>query len=131
MRKLQLVLAAAMLVGATSVATAQEPQPQPQGQQQGRPNMMAMLMQGITLTAEQQTKVDTIAKKYQDERQALMQDQSLDRDARRAKSREMMTKQSDEVKVLLTDDQKKVFEKNQADMQTRMQQGGGQRPPPR
>jgi len=131
MRKLKLVLAAAMLVGATSVATAQEPQPQPQGQQQGRPNMMAMLMQGITLTAEQQTKVDTITKKYQDERQALMQDQSLDRDARRAKSRAMMTKQSDEVKVLLTDDQKKVFEKNQADMQTRMQQGGGQRPPQR
>jgi Spy/CpxP family protein refolding chaperone len=128
MKKLQAVLAAALLVGATSVAAAQDPQPQPAGQPQGRPNMMAMLMQGITLTAEQQTKLDAITKKYSDERQALMADQSLDRDARRAKGREMMTKQADEIKVLLTDEQKKVFEKNQADAQARMQ-GGGQRPP--
>jgi Spy/CpxP family protein refolding chaperone len=128
MKKLQLVLVGAMLVGASSVAIAQEPQPQPQPQQQGRPNMMATLMQGITLSAEQQSKVDSITKKYADERQTLMADQSLDRDARRAKMREAMAKQSDEIKAILTDDQKKVFEKNQADLQARMQQGGG-RPP--
>jgi Spy/CpxP family protein refolding chaperone len=127
MKKLQAVLATALLVGSASVVVAQDPQPQPSSQQQGRPNMMATLMQGITLTADQQTKVDAITKKYADERQTLMADQSLDRDARRAKSREMMTKQSDEVKAVLTDDQKKVFEKNQADLQARMQGGG--RPP--
>lgn len=32
----------------------------------------------------------------------------------------MQTKQTDEVKAILTDDQKKIFEKNQADMQARM-----------
>jgi Spy/CpxP family protein refolding chaperone len=130
MKKLQVVLAAAMLVGSTTIAVAQEPQPAG-GQQQGpgRGNMMAALMQGITLTADQQTKVDAVVKKYMDERAALRQDQSLDREARMTKSRELMTKQSDEIKGLLTDDQKKVFEKNQADMAARMQQGGGQRPP--
>lgn len=128
MKKLQLVLVAALLTGTATVATGQDAQPQG-GQRQGGRGIAA-LMQGITLTAEQQVKVDALVKKYQDERQALMQDQNLDQDARRAKGREMMTKQSDEVKALLTDEQKKVFEKNQADMQARMQ-GGGQRPPQR
>jgi len=123
MKKLQLALVAAMLIGGTSVAAAQEPQQQ--GQRPGR-NMFAMLMHGITLTADQQTKVDSIAKKYDEARTALRAE--TDMDARRAKSRELQTKQADEVKVLLTDDQKKVFEKNQADMAARMQQGGG-RPP--
>jgi Spy/CpxP family protein refolding chaperone len=128
MRKFQLVLVAAMLAGGASVAAAQEPQPQ--GQRQGRPDMMAMVMQGITLTAEQQTKVDSIAKKYGSELTTLRADQSLDRETRMAKSREIRTKQQEEIKALLTDDQKKVFEKNVADMQARMQQGGG-RPPQR
>ncbi|MEX2153165.1 MAG: hypothetical protein WD825_07480 [Gemmatimonadaceae bacterium] len=126
MRKLQLVLVAAMLVGGASVAAAQEPQPQ--GQRRGRPDMMAMVMQGITLTADQQTKVDTIAKKYGDQLTALRADQSMDRETRMAKSRDLRTKQQEEVKALLTDDQKKVFEKNVTDLQAQMQQGGG-RPP--
>lgn len=126
MKKLQFALVAAMLGGGWTVAGAQEPVPQ--GQRQGRPDMMAMAMQGVTLSAEQQTKVDSIHKKYADQRQALMADQSLDRDARRAKGTEMRTKQQDEVKAILTDEQTKVFEKNVSDMQARMQQGGG-RPP--
>jgi hypothetical protein len=125
MRKLQMGLVAAMLVASASVATAQDAQPRQQGQ---RPNMMAMLMTGITLTADQQTKVDSITKKFDEARATLRADQTLDRDARMAKSRELQTKVSDEVKALLTDDQKKIFEKNQADAQARMQQGGG-RPP--
>jgi len=128
MRKLQLVLVAAMLAGTASVSSAQDAQQQA-APPQGRPNMMATLLQGITLTAEQQTKVDAIVKKFSDERQTLRQDQSLDQDARRAKGRELMMKQSDEIKGVLTDDQKKVFEKNLTDLQARMQQGGGQRPP--
>ena len=126
MRKLQLVLAAAMLVGGSVVATAQDPQPQGQRQSGGRG--MGMLMQGITLTAEQQTKVDTINAKYATERRTIMQDESLDQDTRRAKGRELMDKQRDELKALLTDEQKKVFDKNVEEMQARMQQGGG-RPP--
>lgn len=127
MKKLQLLAAALLLAGTAVTAAAQEPQAQGQRQGGGGGRMMAALMQGITLTAEQQTKFDEIAKKYADARQTMMQDQSIDQDARRAKMREAMTKQSDEIKALLTDEQKKVFEKNQADMQARMQ--SGQRPP--
>ena len=126
MKKLHLAIVAAMLIGGVTVASAQDTQQQAVPRP-GRGNMMATLMQGVTLSAEQQTKVDSITKKYSEQRQNLMQDQSLDQDARRAKGRELMTKQSDEVKTLLTDEQKKVFEKNQADLQARMQ--GGQRPP--
>jgi periplasmic protein CpxP/Spy len=130
MKKLQ-VLAVAALVAATSTTVmAQEPQAQGQPPRGGGQNMGAMLFQGITLTADQQTKVDSITKKYQADRMAIRQDQSLDQDARRAKGRELMTKQNDELKALLTDEQKKVFDKNVADMQARMQ-GGGQRPPQR
>ena len=128
MKKLHLVLVAIMLAATASAAVAQDAQPQG-GQRGGSGRMMAALMQGITLTADQQSKVDVIAKKYADARQTMMQDQSLDQDARRAKMREAMGKQSEEIKALLTDEQKKVFEKNQADLQARMQQGGGQRPP--
>lgn len=128
MKKLQLVAVGMLLAASATVASAQEPQggQRPAG---GRPNMAAMVMQGITLTAEQQTKVDSIMKANQDAMMALRQDQSLDQDARRAKSMEMRNKQMETLKALLTDEQKKVFEKNLADMQARMQQGGGQRPP--
>ena len=129
MRKLQLVLVAALLVGFSAAATAQDPQPQ--GQRQGGGRGMGMLLQGITLTAEQQAKVDSINAKYMTVRRAIMQSDSLDQDARRAKGRELMGKQRDEIKALLTDEQKKVFDKNVEDMQGRMQGGGGQRPPRR
>lgn len=127
MRKLQFVLVAAMLAGSASIATAQDTQQQA-APRPGRGNMMGMLLQGITLSAEQQTKVDSINKKYADQRQAMMSElQDADQETRRAKMREAMAKQSDEIKAVLTDEQKKVFEKNQADMQARIQGGG--RPP--
>jgi len=128
MKKLQVMLVAAALFGGASVATAQDAQPQ-SAPPRGRGNMMAALMQGITLTAEQQVKVDSITKKYADQRQALMAElQGADQDTRRAKMREVMGKQSNEIKAVLTEDQKKIFEKNQSDLQARMQQGAG-RPP--
>jgi Spy/CpxP family protein refolding chaperone len=123
MRKLQVVFAGMMLALTTSVASAQDAQPQ----RQGGGNPMAALLQGITLTADQQAKIDTLTKKSVDAMQALRADQSLDQEARRAKGRELRTKQYDDVKAILTDDQKKCFEKNLQDMQARMQGGG--RPP--
>lgn len=129
MRKLPLGLAALMLAASTTVAAAQDQPPRQQGQGQGQ-NQMTMLMQGITLTADQQVKVDSIAKKYTAERAALRDPAAnMDRETRMAKSREIMTKQIEELKAVLNDDQKKCLEKNQADMAAR-QQGGG-RPPAR
>lgn len=135
MKKLQVLVVAALLVGSASIATAQDPQPQPQGQGQGQAQGragnrgMAMLLQGITLTPEQQVQMDSINARTQAQRQAYMADQTLEGPARREKMMEMMNKQREEIKAVLTAEQKTVFEKNVADMQARMQQGGGQRPP--
>ena len=123
MKKLQIMLVAAMLMGTAAVSMAQDAQPQGAPPRGGRG--IAMLLQGITLTAEQQAKVDSITKKYADQRQALMQElQGADQDTRRAKMREVMGKQSEEIKAVLTEDQKKIFDKNEADLRARMQQGG-------
>lgn len=131
MKKLQMFAVAALLAGSASIAAAQDPQPQPQGQGRGMGvnRGMAMMMQGITLSAEQQVKVDSITARTQAQRQAMMADQSLEGPARRTKMMEIMTKQQEEIKAILTPEQKTVFEKNLAEMQARMQQGGGQRPP--
>ncbi|HET9453186.1 MAG TPA: hypothetical protein VFO66_02785 [Gemmatimonadaceae bacterium] len=136
MKKLQVLVVAALVVGSASIATAQDPQPQPQGQGQGPGGRamggnrgMGMMMQGITLSAEQQVKMDSIAAKTQRERQAVIADQSIEGPAKRGKIMELMTKQQEEIKAILTPEQKTVYEKNIADMQARMQQGGGQRPP--
>ena len=101
--------------------------PHAQAGMAGMSEMMERMMAGITLSATQKTSMDSVMKSFADQRATLMQDQSMDQDARRAKGREMRTKQNDAVKAILTDDQKKVFEKNMADMQAQM--GGGQRPP--
>lgn len=132
MKHIRFLAVAALLMGAASVASAQAPQPQGQGQGRGMGGNrgMAMMMQGITLSAEQQVQMDSIAAKYQKERQAIVADTSLGA-ARREKVRELMTRQQEDIKAILTPEQKTVYEKNIADMQTRMQQmqGGGQRPP--
>ena len=125
MRKL-IVAAAAMLAMSSTAAIAQGGGGGGGGGG-GRGNpaqMMERMMTGITLSAEQKTKVDSIVKKYGDMNTALRADQSMDQTARRAKMGENRTKQTDEIKAVLTDDQKKVLEKNMADMQA-----GMQRPP--
>jgi Spy/CpxP family protein refolding chaperone len=125
MKKLQLLAVVALLAATSTTAIAQDQQ----GQRRGGGDPTAMLLQGITLSADQQAKIDSLGKKMMGEMQALRADSTMDMDARRAKSREMRSKQFEAIKVVLTDDQKKVFDKNLADMQARMQQGGGQRPP--
>lgn len=132
MKKLQALMVAALLAGGASSAIAQDPQPQPQGagREMARGGMQA-LMQGITLTSDQQAKIDSITRKYSAQRQEIVQDQSIEGPAKRPKIRELMMKQQDEIKAVLTAEQRTVYEKNVADMQARMQQGGGQRPPQR
>lgn len=124
MKKLQLLVVAALMAVGSSTAFAQDGR-----RAGGDPN--AMLLQGITLSAEQQAKADSLGKNMMGEMQKMRADSTLDRETRMAKGREMRTKHMDALKAILTDEQKKVLEKNVADMQARMQQGGGQRPPQR
>jgi Spy/CpxP family protein refolding chaperone len=124
MKKLQLLFAALLLAATTTAASAQDGPPR-----RGGGNRAAALLQGITLTAEQQAKVDTLSQKAMAEMQAIRADTTLAQDARRTKSGEIFNKQAEAIKALLTAEQKTVFEKNWTDVQARMQQQGGGRPP--
>ena len=115
------MMAVAMFLGITTVARAQDAQPG----RGNRPNMSAMLFKDITLTPAQQAKVDSIEAKYREQMQAL-RSAGGDPQEMRAKRGELMGKQRDELKALLTDDQKKVFDKNAEDMRQQMQ---NRRPP--
>lgn len=125
MKKLQLLAVAALLAASSTTAIAQD------APRRGGGDPTAMLLQGITLSAEQQAKADSLGKNMMGEMQKMRADSTVDRETRMAKGREMRTKHMDALKAILTDEQKKVFDKNVADMQARMQQGGGQRPPQR
>ena len=109
------MMAVALFFGVTTVAQAQGGE-----QQGGRRNMSAMLFKDITLTPAQQAKADSIQAKYRDQMQALRAGGG-DQQEMRAKGRELQEKQREELKAILTDDQKKVFDKNVADMRQAMQ----------
>jgi len=111
------MMVAAMFLGMTTVAHAQDPQQAGRG---NRPNMSAMLFKDITLSPAQQAKADSIQTKYRDQMQALRASGG-DQQEMRTKRMEMMEKQRDELKAILTDDQKKTFDKNVEDMRQQMQ----------
>jgi Spy/CpxP family protein refolding chaperone len=79
--------------------------------------MMTALFQGITLTDAQQKQVDSIRSAYQPQ----MQSAGSDRSARR----EVMQKQMTDFRTILTPEQQTTFDKNMADMRSRMGGGGG------
>lgn len=109
------MMAVALFFGVTTVAQAQAGE-----QQGGRRNMAAMLFKDITLTPAQQAKADSIQTKYRDQMQALRSGGG-DQQEMRTKGRELQEKQREELKAILTDDQKKVFDKNVEDMRQAMQ----------
>ncbi|HEY3287341.1 MAG TPA: Spy/CpxP family protein refolding chaperone [Gemmatimonadaceae bacterium] len=120
-------LAAAAIVLTATTAMAQGGPP---GGGQGRPNQMARLMEGITLTAEQQAKVDSISASSRAESMKLREEMQAaggpPSDELRAKMMAISTKRNDAIKAVLTAEQKAIFEKNLASMPP---MGGGQRPP--
>jgi hypothetical protein len=117
MKKIRLaMMVAAMFLGITTVARAQDPQQSGRG---NRPNMAAMLFKDITLSPAQQAKADSIQAKYREQMQALRAGGG-DPQEMRAKGRELQEKQRDELKSILTDDQKKTFDKNVEDMRQQM-----------
>lgn len=69
-------------------------------------------MVGLNLTAEQKTKVKEIADKYAPERQKLADELKAASDKKpvQAKITELNKKQMDEIRPLLTDDQKKLLQ---------------------
>jgi Spy/CpxP family protein refolding chaperone len=128
---IKFAVAGIALCAGASVASAQGGPPAggpPMGQQggQGRGGRgMAALFEGITLTADQQTKVDEISAKYRTQMQALMpngmQGGPPD-DATRKKMDEIREHQTHDIRELLTDDQRKVFDENLATAKKRREE---------
>jgi Spy/CpxP family protein refolding chaperone len=115
-------LAAALCVGMTSVATAQGTEP-PQGQGRGAA-MGGMLLKDINLTDAQKAQVKTIRDKYvpqlQELRKASQATGGPPDEATRTKMMDIQTKQTTEIRAILTADQQATFDKNLAEMKARM-----------
>ena len=136
MKKIRMaMMAAAMVCGAATMAAAQGGGAagaggaggQARGMGRGNPQaQMQALFKDITLTESQQKQVDSIAAASREQQQAMMQaaQQGGDRQAMMAKFQEMRTKLNDAYKAILTDEQKKQFEKNLAEM-PQGRRGGG------
>ncbi len=101
--------------------------PMGQGQQGGprRGGMPQMLLQDITLSADQQAQVEKVNSAMAEEMRALglMQRGGPAPDsATRAKRNEMRKKHMAELRKILTAEQQKTFDANAAEMDKRMQE---------
>lgn len=118
------VLTSALVLLGSSVALAQNPGAQAPGGFAAR--RMQRLLEGITLTPEQQTKVDSVTARYAGQMPAFTPGAPPD-SATRAKMRDLYQKQDGEVRALLTPDQQKVWDANVEAMRNRMQRPPGNR----
>jgi Spy/CpxP family protein refolding chaperone len=99
---------------AVSPALAQNPPEGPGGP--GR--RMELLLHGITLTAAQQAKVDSIRARYRADMPAITPGARPD-SATREQMREHFRRIADEVRAVLTPDQQKVWDQNVAELRAR------------
>ena len=121
-------LAAALCVGITSVAAAQGTEPPQQGQAQGEMRrgggMGGMLLKDINLTDAQKAQVKTIREKYAPQqlelRKSVQATGAPPDEATRTKMMDIQTKQTNEIRAILTADQQVAFDKNLAELKARM-----------
>ncbi|MGA2383574.1 MAG: hypothetical protein ABSG61_09075 [Gemmatimonadales bacterium] len=116
--KSRITFVVAALLG-LAVAPAIAQQGPPGGQGGFAQRRMQMLLNGITLTADQQAKIDSIQKDYQAKMPAMTPGQMPD-SASRAQRFELMRQQNMAIRAVLTPDQQTIFDKNVADMNARM-----------
>lgn len=100
---------------------------QGRGAMQQRQN--EMLFRGITLTDAQRATVDSLQTAQRTAMMEMMQSGAMQDPAARERMMAMRTKHNDDIRALLTPEQRTQFDKNLAEMP----QGGmgGRRPPPR
>jgi Spy/CpxP family protein refolding chaperone len=71
---------------------------------------MQMLTERLNLTADQQTEIKPILKRFLDDRQKYMQDQSLSKEERDAKISALHAKADKQARTILSDEQKKKLD---------------------
>lgn len=125
MKRSTLSLAALLTIAAAGTVSAQTPAATPpaQGGQPGQnrgAQRMAMMMQGITLTAAQQAQVDSIVAKYQAQMPAMQPGQGRPDSATMANRREQMMRRDQEIRAVLTPEQQRTFDTNVQNMRANM-----------
>lgn len=121
MRSRIAALSIGLMLSAAAVAGAQGPGRGGGGGGGFAQRRMERLLQGITLTADQKAKVDSITAKYRAQMPPFTPGTPPD-SATRAKMRSLMGNQDEEIRALLTADQQKVWDKNVTELRNRMQQ---------
>jgi Spy/CpxP family protein refolding chaperone len=114
------VLAAALCAGASSIAAAQAQSEQ--GQSEMRRGG-GWLLKDITLTDAQKAQIKTIRDKYVPQMMEIRKSAQAvggPDEATRAKMMDLQTKQTAEMRAVLTTDQQVTFDKNVAEMKARM-----------
>jgi Spy/CpxP family protein refolding chaperone len=117
--RLRLALASAVL--ATLVASPAIAQGPPGGGmggmgQRGPGRRMQMLFNGITLTSQQQAKVDSIENAYTPRMRALFTPGQRPDSAARAQMTALRDQENKDLRAVLTADQQTVFDRNVANM---------------
>ena len=118
-------LAIALCAGITSIAGAQgPPEQQGQGEMRRGGGMGGMLLKDITLTDAQKAQIKTIREKYMPQqvelRKAAQAVGGPPDEATRSKMMDLQSRQSAEIRAVLTADQQTVFDRNLAEMKARM-----------
>ena len=122
------MMAIALCAASASVASAQRPDSMPPG---GRRGMGPNLLEGITLTDQQQAQVKAIREKYAPQRMEIMnavRSTGMPPDsATRAKLQGITDAQTSEIRAILTAEQQKILDKNVVEARERMK---NRTPPP-
>ena len=116
------VLAAALALAVSAMpAVAQQPGPPPGGMggPGGAGRRMAALMNGITLTAPQQARVDSIVAGFRAQMPAFTPGQAPDSTAMQLR-RVLSARQDSTVRAVLTPEQQAIFDRNLQQMPQRM-----------
>ena len=111
-----LALGAALCAVAASTAVAQSTPSE--GRNSGRRGAAALL-RGIELTEAQKAQADSVNAKFRALMPAFVQGEQPD-SATRAKRTEVMGKQTEALRLILTDEQKKIFDANVTEARNRM-----------
>jgi len=132
-----LALAAAMTLGVSSAALAQDNAAPPQEQGGGRGHMdpnrqLEHMTKELGLSADQQAQIKPVLVDRQQQMEALFQNQSLSREDRHSKMMAIRQDTDSRIQSVLNDDQKQKFQAMQERMQERQQGGalGGDNAPP-
>jgi len=121
------VLAAALVVASGSVAQAQGGGGGGGNQQERMAQQRAMMFEGITLAADQKTRIDSIqavSQKARRELRAGMTQGTPPSPEMREKQQALMADEQKAIKAVLTKEQNDVYDKNMAAMRERMGRRG-------